>query len=710
MSISSEERICTVHSPLEADKLILRDLDARESVSGLYVYEARLTSEDVEIDFTQLLGQHASFELRMDEKSDPRFFSGIISRFSQQEDEDSNNVYFAQLVPWFWLTTESRNCRIFHDKTVIEIVDEVLRELSLPDFEFKTHASYDPIPYCVQYQESDFNFISRLLERAGISYSFKHEQDRHIMILTDSPSGIEACPGQESATYVTAEGDEETPGRVLAWHAEQVLRPGVFSQTDYNMETPSFDLQTSDTTSNSMGAAQSVEVYEYPGGYGVIADGESLARLQIEREEVAAHSIRGRSTCPHFCPGYKFDLEGHYRASYDSTYLLTEVQHYIHQSLGSGNDVPSSYENSFVCVPHSMPYRPPLRTEKPFIRGLQPATVVAEGGGGGEIDVDDYGRVLVHFPWDRKSDGCSCRVRVSQNWAGAKWGGTFFPHVGQEVLVGFLEGDPDRPIVAGRVYNGENMPPLEPATATQSIIRDHGGNQIVMEGADGSQRISMYSPHGETKFNMGAPNSPDEGFWLETALDQGVKIGGNVKEWFGGNEERTVDGNATQTVQGNQQSTTVGTKKQEVKGQVIYMNADIKSTNTIGATHDTFVGGKLSTFHGYAHSINRGWKRTIDSASVVKEAADKEMKVKNDYEMDIGSKFFVEAGTSIEFKVGGSTLELTPDGISLIGKAIEVHSTSGKVLVTSKAAIDLKPKSKVNIPKGKLNDKHVTTG
>jgi hypothetical protein len=188
-----------------------------------------------------------------------------------------------------------------------------------------------------------------------------------------------------------------------------------------------------------------------------------------------------------------------------------------------------------------------------------------------------------------------------------------------------------------------------------------------------------------------------------------VTIGGNMVERFGGNEDRTVDGNTTRIVAGNVTNTTVGKKKEDVKGQVIQMNADLKSTNTLGLTQDTFVGGKVSTFHGYTHSINRGWKRTIDSASVVKEAADKQVTIKNDYEVDVGSEYFVEAGTKIEFKCGGSSLEITPDGISIIGKAVTIDSTSGHVLISSKSDIGLKPSGKVNVPKGKLNDKNMST-
>jgi type VI secretion system secreted protein VgrG len=705
MSITSETRICTVHSPLGEDALILDELSAHEYVSGLFEFSARFTSEDLEIDLGELLGQNVCIEARLGE-GEPRYFNGIVSRFTQQDDDISNNVYHAEIVPWLWLTTRSTNCRIFQEKTVIEVIEEVFADLNLTDYELETSGSYEPIPYCVQYRESDFNFVSRLMESAGIAYYFKHELKLHTMVLFDSPSANADCPDQAEATYVGhADEEEGTAGLVLSWSVERELRSGLYSHTDYNYTDPSLDLATEQEANNAVEAASGLELYDYPGEYAAFNSGESIAKIRIEAEELASHTIAGESTCCGFSPGYKFALIGHYRSSFDDTYLLTDVHHTVSQPVGNKEGT-SSYTNSFHCTPHALPYRPPRRAKKPVIQGMQPAKVVSSEGK--DIDVDEYGRVLVRFPWDRAENGASCRVRVSQNWAGKTWGGMFFPHVDQEVLVSFLEGDPDCPIVAGRVYNALHMPPQNPvANATKSIIRDHGGNEIIMEGADGSQRISMYSPHGETKFNMGAPNSPGPGFTLETALEQFVSVGGNVTEWFKADENRTVDGSTTRQIQGDETNSTTGKKKAEVKGQLIHMNASIKSENTIGATHSTFVGGQLGMFYGYKHDINRGWKKTVDSATVVQEAGNKTFSSKANYKIDCGDAFIVDASGEIELKCGSSTILIHPGGIDIVADEILLNGKSGNVAITASSDIGLSPSGKVNIPKGKLNDKTI---
>jgi type VI secretion system secreted protein VgrG len=606
MTISSETRICTVHSPLGDDALLLHELSAQEAVSGLFQFNARFTSTNLEIDFSEILGQNISIEAQLAD-GDPRFFSGVVSRFSQQNDDASNNVYYAEIVPWLWLTKRSSNCRIFQDKTVIEVIELVFGELNFSDYRLET-GSYERIPYCVQYRETDFNFVSRLMEAAGIAYYFEHALDLHTMVLFDSPSANPDCPGQAEATYASAEGDEDMPGRVLGWHVERQLRSGTWSHTDYNYTDPSLDLSTQKTVQDSVDTSSRLELYDYPGEYESLGVGEDIASLRVEAEEIASHFIEGDSTCPGFCPGYKFALAGHYRPSFDETYLLTDVHHSITQPVGNTGGT-SSYSNSFRCTPHALPYRPPRRAKKPVVQGMQPALVVSTEGK--DIDVDEYGRVLVRFPWDRAENGASCRVRVSQNWAGKKWGGMFFPHTGQEVLVCFLEGDPDRPFVSGRVYNAENMPPQDPAAnATKSIIRDHGGNEMVMDGEAGNERITLKTPCGTTQFSMGAPHNPEfPGLFWQTESYGWSEYGSDLWQYVGGNDESDVNGNKILHV--GQETTYLYDGRVQAKWDGVYnkTHGGLVSDVFIGGKHSMLIGAQLTT--NVALLIERSIAKTI---------------------------------------------------------------------------------------------------
>ncbi len=276
MSISSETRICTVHSPLGEDALILHEFSAHEQVSGLFKYNARFTSADLEIDLGEMLGQNVCIEAQLGD-GEPRYFNGVVSRFSQKDDDVSNNVYHAEIVPWLWLTTRSTNCRIFQDKTVIEVIEAVFTDLGLRDYQVETSEVYERIPYCVQYRESDFNFVSRLMESEGIAYFFKHELKVHTMVLFDSPSAIVDCPNQAEASYIGQQGEQDTPGQVLSWHVERELRSGLFSHTDYNYTDPSLDLSTQRFANNSVPASANLELYDYPGQFASLKSGDTIA-------------------------------------------------------------------------------------------------------------------------------------------------------------------------------------------------------------------------------------------------------------------------------------------------------------------------------------------------------------------------------------------------------------------------------------------------
>ena len=381
MAIEQEERRCKVTSPLGENKLILTSLDAWERVSGLFQLDCRFVSEDEKIEFNDIIGQKVTLEVEMAE-GEKRFFNGRVARFSQSDAEDTNIVYHAQIVPWLWFLTRRTDCRIFQDETVVDIIKKVFdghKDIAdcKPDLD---GTKFEKIPYCVQYRETDFNFFSRLVEEYGISYYFEHTEDAHTLVLFDPKSKIPSCPGQAKASYTSAGADDKTPGQVLEWHVQQEFRSGGYALTDFNYRDPSLKLGVEKKTQNAVGGNDAFQIFDYPGEYRALAEGDALAQLRMEAEECAANAIHGAGSCYGFTPGYQFDLVGHYRDSYNDSFLITEVHHVLAQSLGSGGAGSSEYENSFTCVPTSVPFRPLQKTPKPVIQGVQTAIVRGEGG------------------------------------------------------------------------------------------------------------------------------------------------------------------------------------------------------------------------------------------------------------------------------------------------------------------------------------------
>jgi len=410
-------------------------------------------------------------------------------------------VYEGILVPQVWFLSLDADCRIFQDKTVPEIVEQILTEAGIHDFQFRLHdaGKYFKRDYCVQYRESSLNFISRLLEEEGIFYFFQHTATQHMMVFADSSSTMAACPGQATATYSASQSgwsDDNQDGVINLDRLEQA-HTGKSALGDYSFEKPNVSLGTNLSIDNE-------EVFDYPGKYSEISQGDQYARVRLEERQVDQFVVTGLSRVRAFRPGYTFKLKGHYRADTNGDYFLVSVKHdAFHSTYRQDKDVAHSYTNDFTCIPKSVPYRPARKSRRPFVQGPQSALVV--GPSGEEIWVDKYGRVKVQFYWDRlgkKNESSSCWVRVSQIWAGKNWGWMTIPRMGQEVIVDFLEGDPDRPIITGRVYNAEQMPPYTlPDNQTQSGIKSRSSktgaaenfNEIRFEDLKGSEMVTVHA-------------------------------------------------------------------------------------------------------------------------------------------------------------------------------------------------------------------------
>jgi type VI secretion system secreted protein VgrG len=667
MAITQDTRRLQVSSPLGDDVLILTSLNASERISGLFALDCTFVSEREDIKFDDIIGQGVGLQLEM-AGGETRYFHGVVASFSQSDAAGTNVVYQAKLVPWLWFLTRSADCRIFQNKSVVDIIKEVFDDHKLSDYKLDKLGSYDPIPYCVQYRETDFNFVSRLMEDWGIGYFFSHSADAHEMVLFDENAGIEECVGQPKASYESDVGDATTAGQVLEWHVQQEFRTGAYKLTDYNYEDPSLDLGVEKTTQQAVGGNDRFEVYDYPGDYAALRPGDKRTQLRMEAEECAAKRINGSGTCYGFCPGYKFDLVGHYRSDYDAAYLITEVRHTFCQVVGKGMET-SSYENSFACVPHAVPYRPPQLTPKPVIQGVQ--TAVVTGAEGKEVDVDPEGRIVVQFHWDRKGEKdekSSCRVRVAQAWAGKEWGAYFIPRIGQEVMVEFEEGDPDRPIVTGRVYNGEQKPPYtngeHSGIKTRSSMKGESANfnEIRFEDSKGSEKIFVQAEkdverrikNNETddvgndrKRNVGN----DEVVRIEK--NRQVEVGENHEETVGGDEKLKVNKNRTRAVEG-EESVTVS------KMQTITVDDERK----ISVAKD--------------HTI------AVDENQGVTIGKNYDIEVTKEYGLE-AKTITLEANDEILLKTGSAQIQMKKNGdITVEGKKLTIKGSGDVIIKGSK--------------------------
>jgi len=588
MPFTQDERTMAVETPLGKDKLLLQKLQGEEGLSQLFHFELELLSEDSGIDFNAIVGKNVTVSIKLIDGS-KRYLNGIVSQFHQGGADARFTFYRAQIVPWTWLLSLTTDCRIFQNRTAPDIVQQIFKDHGFQDYKNNLKKTYKPLEYCVQYRETDLKFVSRLMEEYGIYYYFQHESGKHTMVLGDVPDH-QPCPGQAQAKYEKSGFTIEQEDVVTAWMQQQQVRSGKCTLTDYNFETPNNKLEVNVESIHPPAAREKFEVYDYPGRYPTRPWGEELVKIRIEEEEVKRLTALGSSNCRAFVSGYRFDLTKHYRDDLNKSYLLISVTHRAEEKgYVSGEEASFAYSNSFSCIPNSVPFRPPRLTLKPVVHGSQTAVVV--GKSGEEIWVDNYGRVKVQFHWDREgknNEKSSCWVRVSQPWAGKNWGGVTIPRIGQEVLVDFLEGDPDRPIITGRVYNAQQMPPYAlPANQTQSGLKSRsskGGaasnfNELRFEDKTGQEQVFLQA---EKDWVINVKNNED------------ATIGNDRTERIGNDETLTVGHDRSETISVNQ-TTDVGRDCTATVGVDYTLTAGSKITVTAGTELKLVCGASTIT-------------------------------------------------------------------------------------------------------------------
>jgi type VI secretion system secreted protein VgrG len=604
-------RSIQVSTPLGGDALLITGFQGTEQLSHLFSVELRLiASNSTSIDFGQLIGNDMLVRIATTgegEASQWRYFSGICARFSQGDRNEDFTSYYAELVPKVWLLTRRVQSRIFQQKSVPDILKEVLKGF---ECDFQLRSQYEHREYCVQYRETDFNFASRLMEEEGIFYFFEHSESGHKMVVADSSVAHSDVLGLTKARYDVTNGGTPNGDHIFEWRKTQELRSSKYTLWDHSFQQPKINLEAKENILDSIQAGtvshrlkgqpnDPLEIYDFPGGYAlrfdgispsggeqserlqkILEDNKRTVKLRMEAEAAQSLVIEGSSGCRNFVAGQKFSLKSHFDA--DGDYVLLSVTH--EASMGSayrsgagGGDL--RYANVFHCIPFRLPYRPQRRTPKPCIQGVQNALVT--GPPGEEIFTDKYGRVKIQFYWDRqgkKDANSSCWLRVGTLWAGKGWGGINIPRIGQEVIVAFVEGNPDEPVIVASVYNRETMPANSlPDKKVVSGLKSNtykgkGYNELSMDDTAGQEKITI---HGQ--------------------YDMNTTVEHDQTDTVHNNRSITIDGTHTETIK---KDTTIKITEGKLVHEVTSKTADysVKGavTEKFDATQETTVKNNIT--------------------------------------------------------------------------------------------------------------------
>ena len=666
---TQDNAFISLTTPLGPHVLVVESLSGSEGLSQPFQFELALVSEQHDIQFDKIIGQRVSLQLDIiDGLPVQRHINGFVARFRQEHSDRVLTHYTATVVPWLWFLSRSADCRIFQEKTPPEIIKQVFTDRGMSDFEDKLVGDFPKLTYCVQYRERDIDFVSRLMEEFGITYFFKHSKDRHVLVLANAKSSHEALPNQPRVRY---KEDAHTgtmadaAGLVTGLYLEQEVNPGKYTHTDYNFEQPKADLMAATPTNLKAGGNDAFEVYDYPGRYPELGRGDAMSRLRMEEHEATKWIAHGRGTCRDFVAGYCFDLAGHPRKDTNGNYLLVQVWHNARSGEAGGAGA-LAYSNEFAMIRSEVPFRPSQRTPKPIVRGPQTGVVV--GPKGEEIHTDKHGRVKVHFHWDRegkRDENSSCWVRVSQQWAGAGFGGMCIPRIGQEVIVSFLEGDPDQPIIVGRVYNADQMPPFAlPGKKSVSGIKSNstpgggGSNELHLDDTKGSESVYL---HAQKDYTTLVENN----MATTVKVDQTSTVKGKQTETVTGDQTLTVEtGNQTISVNTGNQTITVKSGAQSIAvdaggaSLTAKTNREVKVPGgpySVTANSDVSLKSDTATLSGTAKGNVTMKSETADifvlapAGRAVVEAPTIEIK----------------GTTKIILTVGGSSIEMTPAEIKI---------------------------------------------
>ncbi|RJP32379.1 MAG: type VI secretion system tip protein VgrG [Phycisphaerales bacterium] len=738
-----------------------------EGLCQLYRFEIELTTNLETVPFDAIVGKPAT--LSISTPAGDRWFHGVVSRFEFASEGDGRSTYRAELAPELWLLTHRYNSRIFQDKSTPDIITAILTDAGIPEdrFTLKLEGTYNPRPYCVQYRETDYNFICRLMEDEGIWWYFDQTQEAHCFVACDAPSHYQPIPGESTEiVYRPPTGLIDDIEHVRRFRLSQSVRPGKVKLTDYNFENPALDL----SAEGASGRDDALTMRDYPGNYAAQADGAT--RAAVRAQEFEAGRVVGVGQCNSFriAPARQFDLAEHLVAELNQSYLITQVTHHGKQTAAHGagatngrmihgdraldravqsarrdgnetlihlaealqaiaarlltgdvtarreltcwlyhagqvstdlagvasalgaaplaaltvanlledvtgagvmdRDVPV-YECRFECIPATVTFRPPRVTRWPVMRGSQTARVV--GPSGEEIYTDKYGRVKVQFNWDAEGqfkENASCFIRVSQGLAGGKYGMFFLPRVGHEVVVDFLEGDPDKPIITGSVYNADQMPPYTlPDEKTKSTIKTDsstgggGFNELRFEDKKDGEQIFI---HAQKDMETRVLNDAKQ--WVGN--DRHLIVVNDLKEQIDKNKHLLVKADLKEKVEGNANYTVVGDHSSKIDGTVNLKVAGDRCAK---------IDGDENLESGGSINAKAGQKYSMDAGQEIHEKAGQSVAVEGGMKVHVkgGMDVVIEAGMNLTLKAGANFIALGPSGVAISGSPTVMINSGG---------------------------------
>jgi type VI secretion system secreted protein VgrG len=694
MALKQDNRLLGLATPLGENALVLTAFRGREAISRLFHFELFLLSDNNAVSAKDIVGKNVTFHVKLDDGA-PRPFNGFVSRFyAGDEDENGRRSYRAVVVPWLWFTSLKTDCRIFQNQTVPEITEKLFGELGFNDFDAKQIKGHHPKRvYCVQYNESTFAFLSRLWEDEGIFYFFAHEDGKHTLKLGDQKQAYIDCVQQE-VDFPRRFGAKREEDVITRWEHRWEFRTGKVAQTDYNFETPSNSLMTGEATVIDVPGMDAFEQYEWPGAYGTTDDGQPLARVRIEEHEAGFDVVEALSHCRTFTPGGKFKIRKHRSpAEEGKSFVITAIEHSAAEPGAYESDMPGGegYTNEFECIPDAVVFRPPRHTPRPFSRG--PETAVVVGPSGEELYTDEFGRVKVQFHWDRegqRDENSSCWLRVSQVHAGKGFGGIDIPRIGEEVIVEYIGGNYDYPIITGRVYNAENMPPTSlPGAAVVSgiqsdTVKGSGNNQLYMDSTAGKENFVM---HGQHNMNTTVGNNQNN----TVSIDQTNNVGSNQTEEIGAKRETKVGADDKETVGANRETSIGANKTESVTG---------KDDQTIGGSSTQQVGGMRSQTVAGPHSIANPMMNIGTARAYTVAAGSKFTGSSPKMNMLAGSKMLSSSGGKMDVKAGAKLTQQSGAAMDIKSGAKLSQQSSAAMNIKSGAALSQQSSAAMNIKSG----------
>ena len=631
-------------SPLDPEVTHLMSFSGEDAISQLFHFQIEIVHEPAQLKPEEILGQMVGFGLTDWDDNKKRHFHGLVTGLTQYVKGDLGVVYRLDVHPAYWLATKTTDCKVFQDKTVVDIMQEVFGKFSGLEVKYSVTGSYPKRKYCVQYNETDFDFLSRLMEDEGIFYYFEFQEGSHKLVVADTLGTSPEIPNAPTVEFDETAGGTRGEERINRWVKTHDLRSGKVTLRDHNFGNPTHKLEVKEEVAGTISAGtvshklelagnKAWDKYGYPGDHAkpfdakqtgeMVTEGNRRVKVRLQQEEACEVLIQANSNVRNMTAGHRFTLSKHFNG--DGVYVVTSVTHNAQEAgmfVDQWGEQRSQYTNAFACVPVGHNYRPVRITPKPYVRGCQTARVV--GPGGEEIYTDEFGRVKVQFHWDRLGaydDKSSCWVRVASSWAGQQWGALHLPRIDQEVVVTFLEGDPDQPLIIGSVYNQDNMPPYAlPDLKTVSTLKSRsskgGGssnyNEIRMEDQKGSEQLFIHA---------------------EKQMD--VRTKEDWREFCGKDRHLLVKGKQVEEIQGD--------FHRSVKG---------KSLEQVNGNHGAKVSGN--------EEVKIGQKLAFDVGTEVHIKA--------------GMKVIIEAGAQVSLKGPGGFVDIGPAGVTIQGTMVLINS------------------------------------